>query len=140
MISLFDACDVFGDHGFSKYSKPLEDALVGEVQAAVAMATVLLGGLLEGTLLGDVSLFVAVVAEAIATSALKERTLYWTSTLWGQRHPVFGCRAHWGVGDMHVSDLLQCLHLFHPPLHSIYLHVNCKQCAQQQLFLASYVA
>ncbi len=104
------------------------------------MATVLLDQLLEGTFLGDVSLFVAVVAEAIVASASKKRTLYQASTTWGQGHPVFGCHTHRSVGDMCISDLLQCLYLFHPSLYSVYLHVNCEQSARQQLFLVSYVA
>jgi len=53
------------------------------VQVAVAVATVLLESLFEGTLLGNVSLLMAVIAEVIAASALKEGTLYQTTSLWG---------------------------------------------------------
>jgi len=83
VLSLLDARYVFCDHGFPKCVKPLEDALIGEVETTVAVATVLLHRLLEGTLLGDVSLFVAVVAEVVATSASKERTLNWSPMTWG---------------------------------------------------------
>ena len=140
MVSLFDVHDIFGDRGFSEYVKPLKDALIWEVQATVAVATVLLDWFLEGTLLGDVSLFVAVVAKAIAASTSKEGTLYRTSMTWGQGHPILDRRAYWGVGNMHVSDLLQCLHLLHPSLHSVHLHVDCEQRARQQLFLALHIA
>ena len=71
MVSLFDVHDIFGDRGFSEYVKPLKDALIWEVQATVAVATVLLDGLFEGALLGDMSLLVAVVAEVVASSASK---------------------------------------------------------------------
>ncbi len=104
------------------------------------MATVLLGGLLEGTLLGDMSLFVAIVAEAVTASALKKGMLYWSPTAWSQRHPIFGRRVRWSVGDVRISDLLQRLYLFHPSLYSIHLHVDCEQSPRQQLFLALYIA
>src|SRR6266702_1471218 len=129
VLRLIDACYIFGDCGFSKGIEPLEDALIGEVQPAVAMATVLLHRLFEGTFLGDVSLFVAIVAEAVAASASKEGMLNWSPTPWGQWHPIFGHCAHRGVGDVRISDLLQCLYLFHPPLYSIHLHVNREESA-----------
>ena len=72
----------------------------------VAVATVLLDSLLEGTFLGDVSLLMTVVAEAVVTSASKKRTLYRSSMAWSQGHPVFGRRAYWGVGNVCVSNLL----------------------------------
>ncbi len=127
MLSLFDACHIFGDSGLPKNVEPFENALVGEVLVTVAVATVLLYGLLEGTLLGDMPLLVAVVAEAVAASASKERTLYWASTMWGQWHPIFGHRAHRGVGKVSVSNLLQCLYLFHPALYSTHLHIHHEQ-------------
>jgi len=105
VVSLLDACDVLGDGGFPQHVKSLEDAFIGEVETTTAMATVLLDGLFEGTLLGDVSLFVAVVAEAVATSASKKGALHWSSTTWSQGHLIFGGHAYWGVGDVCVSDL-----------------------------------
>jgi len=101
-----DARHVLGDGGFPKNLEPLEDALVGEVEMAVAVSAVFFDGLLEGTLLCDVPLFVAVIAEAVATSASKKGMLDWTSMTWSQGHPVLGCHAYWGVGDMRVSNLL----------------------------------
>ncbi len=105
VIRLLNVRKVLGDQGLPKHFKSLEDAFIGEVEATVAMATVLLDGFLEGTLLGDVSLFVAVVAKAIAASTSKEGTLYRTSMTWGQGHPILDRRAYWGVGDMCVSNL-----------------------------------
>jgi len=130
VVSLVDACHVLSNCGLAKSVKPFEDALIGEMQAAVAMATVLLRRLLEGTFLGNVPLFLAVVAEVVAASALKERTLYWSSTMWGQRHPILSHCMHWGIGNVCISDLFQCLYLFHPPLYPIYLHVDCKESAR----------
>jgi len=127
VLGLVDARDVLGNCGFSKNIESLEDALIGEVQATVTVAAVLLGGLFEGTFLGNMSLFVAVVAEVIAASASQDGTLYWASTTWGQGHPVLGCYTHWSVGDMRISNLFQCLYLFHPSLHPIHLHVDCEQ-------------
>ncbi len=127
MLSLVDTCHVLGYCDFSQCVKSLEDAFIGEVEVTVAMATVLLDRLLEGTLLCNMSLFVAVVAEVVAASASKERTLYWTTITWGQGHPVFSCRMHQGVGHMSISYLLQGLYLFHLPLHSIHLHVDSEQ-------------
>jgi len=124
VIRLLDMHHVVGDRCFPKNFKPLENAFIGEMKPAVAVSAVLLDGLLEGTLLRDVSLLMAVVTEVVATSASKERTLDRTSTMWGQGHPVFGGRAYWGIGDVCVSNLLQCLCLFHPSLHSFHLHVN----------------
>src|SRR6266571_6945705 len=104
------------------------------------MPTVLLDGLLQWALLGDVSLLLTVVAEAVATSASEKRTLDWSSTAWSQWHPVFCGRPHWSMGHVGVSYLLQCLHLFHPPLYSVHLHIHGKQGAGQELFLAMQVA
>ncbi len=70
MIGLVDTRDILGNCSFTESVKPLEDALVWEVQMTVAVAAVLFGGFLERTFLGDVSLFVAVVTEVIAASAL----------------------------------------------------------------------
>src|SRR6266702_2392245 len=124
VIRLVDARHIVGNRGFPKNLEPLEDAFIGEMKAAVAVSAVLLDGLLEGTLLCDMSLLMTIVAEAVATSASNKRTLYWPSMTWGQRHPIFGCRAHWCVSDVCVSNLLQHLCLFHPSLYSIHLHVN----------------
>jgi len=63
------------------------------VESAVAVVTVLLDGLVERALLGDVSLFVASIAEAVTASASKKGVLNRTSTVWGQGHPIFGCGA-----------------------------------------------
>ncbi len=57
----------------------MKDALIWEVQTAVAVMTVLFDSLLLGTFLGDVPQFMTVVTEVIATSASKEGTLNWTS-------------------------------------------------------------
>ncbi len=112
-------------HGrLSQYLESFEDAFIGEVEATVAMMTVLLGGFVEGTLLGNVSLFMALVADVVAASASKERTLNQTTVTWGQGHPIFGCCMHRGVGHMCVSYLFQCLYLLHPPLYPIHLHVD----------------
>jgi len=70
VFGLLDASHVFGDCSFSKHVKASENAFVGEVKATVAVATVLLDGLVLGAFLGDMPLFVAVVAEAVAASAL----------------------------------------------------------------------
>ncbi len=67
------ALDIVGNCGFSKHIEVLEDALVWEVQMTVAVATVLLGDLLQRTFLGDVSLLLAVVAEAAAASLPRRR-------------------------------------------------------------------
>ncbi len=70
MVSLLDACHILSHRGLTKSVKPFEDALIGEVQATVAVAAILLRWLLEGTLLGDVSLFVAVVAECYVLAGM----------------------------------------------------------------------
>ncbi len=127
VLCLVDACYVFCYHGFSKHLKPFEDALVGEVEVTIAVAAVLLDGLFEETFLCNVSLFAAVVAEVVAASALKKRMVYQTTAMQGQGHPVFGCCAYQGVGNVSVSYLLQGLHLFHLSLYSIHLHIDCKQ-------------
>jgi len=93
----------------------------------VAMATVLFDGLLLGTLLGDVSLFVAVVIKVIAASASKKGVFNWTPTSGSQWHLVFHGCGHQGVGNVGITYLFQCLHLLHPSLHSIHLHVDCEQ-------------
>jgi len=72
VFGLFDARYVLGYRRFSQHIELFEDAVVGEMEATVAVATVLLGGFVEGTFLGDVSLFVALVADVVATSALEE--------------------------------------------------------------------
>src|SRR6266581_9094958 len=110
------------------------------MEVAMAVPAILLGGLLQWTLLCDVSLFVTVIAETVAASASEKRTLDWSSTAWSQWHPVFcGC-PHWSISHVGVSYLLQCLHLLHPPLHSVHLHVYGKEGTGQELFLAMQVA
>ncbi len=94
------------------------------------MATVLLGGFVLGAFLGNMPLFMAVIAEVIVASALKQGTLDWTSSSRSQWHPVFCGHDHRSVGDVGVTQLFQYLHLFHPLLHSIHLHINCKQGTQ----------
>jgi len=127
MFSLVDVGDIIGHHGFPKHIEVLEDAFIGEVEATVAVSAVLLGGFLPWAFLGDMPLFVTVVAEGIAASASEKRTLDWAPMLWGQWHPVFYGHCHWGVGNMSITYLFQCLYLLHPPLHSIHLHIHCKQ-------------
>ncbi|SRR6266702_2855202 len=105
MFSLVNVGHVLCDCGFSKHVEPFEDTLIGEVQVAVAVATVLLGGLLEGTLLGNMSLFMAVVAEAVVASALKKRALRWTTASQGQRHPIFSCCAYRSISNMDITYL-----------------------------------
>jgi len=106
VFSLLDPRHVVCYGCLSQYFEPFEDAVVGKVELTIAVPTVFLGGLFEGTLLRDVSLFMAVIAEAVATSASKERTLYQTTDVWGKGHPIFGCRMYQGVGHVSVSDLL----------------------------------
>jgi|SRR6266571_1786141 len=105
MFSLVNVGHILCDYGFSKHVEPFEDTLIGEVQAAVAVATVLLGGLLEGTLLGNMSLFVAVVAEVVVASALKKRALCWTTMLQGQRHPTFSFCVYWSISNVDITYL-----------------------------------
>jgi len=69
VLCLVDVGHIFGDHGFTEHVEALEDALVGEVQATIAVVTVLLHHLHLRTFLGDMSLFVAVVTEVVAASA-----------------------------------------------------------------------
>jgi len=130
MFGLVNPGYILGDQGLAEHVEPFEDALVGEVQVTVTMTAVLLGGFLEGALLGDVALFVAVVAEVVVPSALKKRMLYWTASSWGQGHPVFGCHTHRVISHVNITYLFQCLHLLHPSLHPIHLHVDCKQGTQ----------
>jgi len=113
MFGLLDACDIVSYSRLPQYLEALEDAVIGEVEAAVAVATVLPDGFVEGTLFCDVSLFVAPIADVVATSASKEGTLNRTSASWGQGHPILGCHAHWCVSHVGVSDLLQRLYLLH---------------------------
>ncbi len=136
MFCLIDAAHVLRNGGFAKYVELLEDALVWEVQVTVAVSAIFLGGFLQRTLLGNVPLFMAVIAEVIAASALKEGMLNQTSTSWSQGHLIFGGHGHRSVGNMEVTYLFHGLYLFHPPLHPIHLHINGKQGVQQQLFLA----
>jgi len=70
------------------------------------VAAVLFDSLLLRTLLGDMSLFMAIVAEVVATSALQEGTLNWTSMMGGQGHPILGGHHHWGVCNMGITQLL----------------------------------
>jgi len=70
VFGLLDTGYIFGNCSFAKHVEVVEDAFVGEVEPAVAMVAVLLNDLVLGTSLGDVSLFMAVVAEAVAASAL----------------------------------------------------------------------
>ncbi len=129
MFGLSNACHIFSDGSLSKHIEPLEDALVWEVQLAVAVSAVLLDSLLLRAFLGDVALLVAIVAKPVAASALKEGTLDWAPALWGQWHLIFGCCCHRCVGNMGINYLLQCLHLHHPSLYSIHLHVHHEQCS-----------
>jgi len=69
VFGLLNAGDVLGDGGFSQHVEASEDALVGEVEATVAVATVLFDNLVLGAFLGNMPLFVTVVAEAVAASA-----------------------------------------------------------------------
>jgi len=69
MLHLLNAGYVFGYCSFSKHVEMSEDAFIGEMETTVAMATVLFDDLVLGTLLGDVSLLVAVVAETVTASA-----------------------------------------------------------------------
>jgi len=69
VFGLLDAANILRYCSFPKHIEASEDALVGEVETTVAVATVLLDDLVLGTLLGDVPLFMAIVAEAVATSA-----------------------------------------------------------------------
>ncbi len=105
MFSLLNLGHVLGDSGFSKYVETLEDALVGEVQSTVAMATVLLDDFVLWAFLGDMALFMTVVAEAVAASASKDWTLDWASVMGGQWHPIFGWCCHQGICNMHVTQL-----------------------------------
>jgi len=83
VFHLIDVGHIFCHGGFSKHVETPEDALIWEVQVAVAVATVLLGGFLQWALLGDVPLFVAIVAEVITASTLKKGMLNWASMSWG---------------------------------------------------------
>ncbi len=127
MFGLVDVGYIFQYYSLPKHVEPSKDALIGEVQTAVAVATVLLDGLGFGTFLHNVSLFVTVVAEVIVASALKKGMLDWTSIIGGQGHPIFGGYPCQGIGNMSVTQLLHNLHLLHPPLHSVHLHVDHKQ-------------
>ena len=69
MFHLIDAGYVLCNGGFSQHVESPEDALIWEVQVTVAMVAVLFDRFLQGTFLGDVSLFVAVIAEVVAASA-----------------------------------------------------------------------
>jgi len=123
VFRLVDTGDIVGHCGFPKHIETPKDAFIGEVESTVAVATVLLGDFLQQALLGDMPLFVTVIAEAIVASASKKRTLDWASTAWSQWHPIFYSGRHWSVSDVSISYLLQCLHLFHPPLYSTHLHI-----------------
>jgi len=69
VFSLLDVGYVVGDGGFPEHVEVSENALVGEVEATVAVATVLLDDFVLGAFLGDMPLLMAVVAEAVAASA-----------------------------------------------------------------------
>ncbi len=69
VFGLLDAADVLLHCSFPEHVEASEDAFVGEVETTVAVATVLLDDFALGTFLGDVPLFVAVIAEAVTTSA-----------------------------------------------------------------------
>jgi len=71
MFCLLDMGYVFFDHCFSQHVEVFEDAFVWEMLVTVAVATVLLDGLLLGTFLGDMSHFMTIVAEATMPSASK---------------------------------------------------------------------
>jgi len=70
VVSLLNAGHVFFYGGFPQHVEASEYTLVGEMKPAVAVAAVLLDGLFLGTVLGNMSLIVTVVAEAVAASAL----------------------------------------------------------------------
>jgi len=55
MFGLVNVGHIFFNCGFTQHVEAFEDALVGEVQLAVTVVTVLLDGLLLRTLLGNVS-------------------------------------------------------------------------------------
>ncbi len=69
VFGLLNAGDVLGNGGLSQHVEVSEDALVGEVEMTVAVATVLFDDLVLGAFLGDMSLLMTVVAEAVAASA-----------------------------------------------------------------------
>ncbi len=118
---------VLGNGGFSKHVETPEDALVGEMQSTVAVATILFDNFVLQAFLGDMALFVTVVAEVVAASASKDWMLYWTSAMGSQWHPIFGWCHHWSICNMHVTQLFEDLHLLHPSLDSVHLHIHRKQ-------------
>ncbi len=71
MFCLLDVGHVLSNSHFSKHVEASENALVGEVEVAVAVVTVFLNGLLFWTLLSDVPLLLAVVAEMVVSSVSK---------------------------------------------------------------------
>ncbi len=95
---------------------------------AVAVVTILLDSLLLGTRFSNVSLLLAVVAEAVATSALKKGALDRAAVTWGEWHSVFGGGHHGSVCNVNITQLFQHLDLFHPSLYPFYFHVHCKHC------------
>jgi len=62
VLGLIDTHHIFCDGGHSKHVEASKDALIWEVQMAVAVATVLLDHLLLWALLHNMPLFMAVVA------------------------------------------------------------------------------
>ncbi len=69
VFGLLDTGHILGDSGFPEHVEASEDALIGEVEMTVAVATVLLDNLVLGAFLGDMPLLVTVVAQAVAASA-----------------------------------------------------------------------
>jgi len=127
VFCLMDGCHIIFNGSFAQHVEPFEDALVGEVQVTVVVMAVLLDSLLLGTLFCDVSLFMTVVAEVVVTSALKKGMLSQSFMMWSQGHPIFGGDCHQRIGNVGITQLFHHLHLFHPPLYSIHLHINCEQ-------------
>jgi len=106
VFGLLNTGHILCNSGFSKHVETPEDALIGEVQSTVAMATVFLDDFVFQAFLGNMALFMTVVAEVVAASASKERMLYWASAMGGQWHPIFRWCRHQGVCSVHVTQLL----------------------------------